>query len=250
MQLIRKFGFWTSFCLESLYVIPKVSRLCSKVWHQVYIIGANSLFLIVLISLFTGLVLGLQSYYAMSMFGAQAMLGSLLALSFTRELAPALTAIMLAGRAGSAMTAEIGVMRIYDQIDALDVMDINPLGFLVTPRVIASALVFPMLTAVFNCVGLFGGYLSACVLLSLNEGTYFAGIESSVRMNDIVTTFTKAFVFGLIVSFVSCYQGYFVHHRQDTNGAEAVGSATTSAVVISSILVLVADYILTTFLLI
>ncbi len=231
-------------------LITKVNKLCSKTFHQIYIIGSQSLFLICLISLFTGLVLGLQSYYAMSLFGAEAMLGSLLSLSLIRELAPTLTAIMLAGRAGSAMTAEIGVMRISDQIDALEVMDINPLGYLVTPRVLASIVVFPFLTAIFNVVGLFGGYLSACVLLPLNEGTYFAGIESSVRMSDVTSTFIKALIFGFIVIFVSCYQGYNVHMRKDSKGPQAVGNATTSAVVFSSILVLVADYVLTTFLLI
>lgn len=250
MYFIQKFGIWAFFCIDSITVIPKINRLFSKTLHQVYSIGAQSLFLISLISLFTGLVLGLQSYYAMSMFGAQAMLGSLLSLSLIRELAPTLTAIMLAGRAGSAMTAEIGVMRIYDQVDALEVMDINPLGFLVTPRVLASFIVFPLLTAIFNCIGLFGGYLSACVLLPLNSGTYLAGIESSVRMNDITTTFIKAVIFGLIVTFVSCYQGYTVHQRKESKGPEAVGNATTSAVVFSSIYVLVADYVLTTFLLI
>ncbi len=250
MAIVQNFGIWTLFCLRSFSVIPQVSNLFSKTLHQVYSIGAQSLVLILLISLFTGLVLGLQSYYAMSMFGAQAMLGSLLSLSLIRELGPTLTAIMLAGRAGSAMTAEIGVMRISDQVDALEVMDINPLGFLVTPRVLASAIVFPLLTAIFNTVGIFGGYLSACVLLPLNEGTYFAGVESSVRMDDIEATLIKALIFGLIVVFVSCYQGYNVHLRKESKGAEAVGNATTTAVVLSSILVLVADYVLTTFLLI
>ncbi len=250
MKFIRKFGVWALFCLRSIMLIPKTQRLLSKTMFQIYAIGSQSMFLIFLISLFTGLVLGLQSYYAMSLFGAQAMLGSLLSLSLIRELAPTLTAIMLAGRAGSAMAAEIGVMRINDQIDALSVMDINPLGYLVTPRVLASMVVFPLLTALFNVVGIIGGYISACVLLPLSKGTYFAGIESSVRMSDIEATFIKAFIFGLIVVFVSCYQGYTVHLRKESKGPQAVGNATTSAVVASSILVLIADYVLTTFLLI
>ena len=250
MQLIKKLGFYACFCIDSFLLIPKANKLFKKFLHQVYFIGAQSLFLIVLISLFTGLVLGLQSYYAMRSFGAQAMLGSLLSLSLIRELAPTLTAIMLAGRAGSSMTAEIGVMRIYDQIDALEVMDINPFAYLVIPRVLASLLVFPFLTAIFNCIGIIGGYLSASVLLGLGEGTYFSGIESAVKMSDIHATFIKAFIFGLIVSLVSCYQGYYVHTRKNTKGAESIGSATTSAVVLSSIFVLIADYILTTFLLI
>ncbi len=249
MKIIRKFGIWTLFCLRTLKLIPSTNKLLSKTLNQIYVIGSQSMLLILLISLFTGLVLGLQSYYAMRIFGAEAMLGSLLSLSLIRELAPTLTAIMLAGRAGSSMAAEIGVMRITDQIDALDVMDINPLGYLVTPRVLAGLIAFPLLTALFNVVGIFGGYLSASVLLPLSEGTYFAGIESSVTMNDVTATFIKALVFGFIVVFVSCYQGYNVHHRKDSKGPQAVGNATTSAVVFSSILVLVADYVLTTFLL-
>ncbi len=250
MKFIQKFGVWALFCLRSIALIPSTQRLLSKTLFQIYVIGSQSMFLIFLISLFTGLVLGLQSYYAMSLFGAQAMLGSLLSLSLIRELAPALTAIMLAGRAGSAMTAEIGVMRINDQIDALAVMDINPLGYLVTPRVLASIVAFPLLNAIFNVVGIIGGYISACVLLPLSPGTYFSGVEGSVRMSDIEATFIKSFVFGLIVVFVSCYQGYNVHLRKESKGPQAVGNATTSAVVYSSILVLVADYVLTTFLLI
>ena len=185
----------------------------------------------------------------MSMFGAQGMLGSLLALTLIREMAPVLTAVMITARAGSAMTAEIGVMRISDQIDALEVMDINPTGYLVTPRLLASLFTFPLLTAIFTVVGIFGGYLSACVLLGLNEGRYFSGIESSVTMNDVQGCFLKAVVFAVIVILICCFQGYNAHRRSDGKGAEAVGNATTSAVVMSCVLILVADYVLTSFLL-
>lgn len=224
-------------------------RLYAKVFHQLYVIGAQSMFVILLIGLFTGLVLGLQAFYAMSMFGSQGMLGSLLSLTLIREMAPVLTAVMVAARAGSAMTAEIGVMRINDQVDALEVMDISPIGYLVSPRLLASLMAFPLLTAVFNVIGLFGGYLSGCVLLGLNEGRYFSGIESSVTLNDVSGGFLKSLVFAVIVITVCCYQGYNAHRRRDGKGAEAVGNATTSAVVISCVLILVSDYVLTSFLL-
>ena len=249
LALIDRLGDMACFLAEGFRQTFRTRRLASKVMQQVYVIGANSMFVILLIGLFTGLVLGLQAFYAMSMFGAQGMLGSLLALTLIREMAPVLTAVMITARAGSAMTAEIGVMRISDQIDALEVMDIHPVGYLVTPRLLASLITFPLLTSIFTVIGIFGGYLSACVLLSLNEGRYFSGIESSVTMDDIQGCFLKAAVFAVIVILVCCYQGYNAHRRKDGKGAEAVGNATTSAVVMSCVLILVADYVLTSFLL-
>ena len=249
LALIDRLGDMACFLAEGFRQTFRTRRLASKVMRQVYVIGANSMFVILLIGLFTGLVLGLQAFYALSMFGAQGMLGSLLALTLIREMAPVLTAVMITARAGSAMTAEIGVMRISDQIDALEVMDIHPIGYLVTPRLLASLITFPLLTSIFTVIGIFGGYLSACVLLSLNEGRYFSGIESSVTMDDIQGCFLKAAVFAVIVILVCCYQGYNAHRRKDGKGAEAVGNATTSAVVMSCVLILVADYVLTSFLL-
>lgn len=247
--VLERLGEMALFLFQSLWQTFQVHRLFSKVFQQVFIIGAQSLFVILLIGIFTGLVLGLQAFYAMSMFGAQGMLGSLLSLTLIREMAPVLTAIMITARAGSAMTAEIGVMRISDQVDALEVMDINPVGYLVTPRLLAGLLAFPLLTAVFNAIGLFGGYLSACVLLGLNEGAYFGGVESSVTMNDVSGGFYKSLIFALIVITVCCYQGYNAHRRVEAKGPEAVGNATTSAVVISCVLILMSDYVLTSFLL-
>ena len=247
--LIDRLGDMACFLAEGFRQAFFSRRLAGKVMRQVYVIGANSMFVILLIGLFTGLVLGLQAFYAMSMFGAQGMLGSLLALTLIREMAPVLTAVMITARAGSAMTAEIGVMRISDQIDALEVMDIHPIGYLVTPRLLASLITFPLLTSIFTVIGIFGGYLSSCVLLTLNEGRYFSGIESSVTMDDIQGCFLKAAVFAIIVILVCCYQGYNAHRRKDGKGAEAVGNATTSAVVMSCVLILMADYVLTSFLL-
>ena len=249
LNLVNHLGEMALFLSDAVRQTWHCRRLAGKVLQQVYVIGAKSMFVILLIGLFTGLVLGLQAFYAMSMFGAQGMLGSLLALTLIREMAPVLTAVMVTARAGSAMTAEIGVMRISDQVDALEVMDINPVGYMVTPRLLASVITFPLLTAIFTVVGIFGGYLSACVLLGLNEGRYFSGIESSVTLHDVEGCFLKAAVFAVIVITVCCFQGYNAHRRSDGKGAEAVGNATTSAVVMSCVLILMADYVLTSFLL-
>ncbi len=249
LALVDRMGDMALFLAEACRRVFLTRRLAAKVFHHVFVIGAQSMFVILLIGLFTGLVLGLQAFYAMSMFGAQGMLGSLLSLTLIREMAPVLTAVMVTARAGSAMTAEIGVMRITDQIDALEVMDIAPVGYLVTPRLVAGVLTFPLLTALFNVIGIFGGYLSACVLLALTEGRYFDGIESSVTMDDVTGSFLKAVVFAVIVITVCCYQGYNAHRRRDGKGAEAVGNATTSAVVMSCVLILMSDYVLTSFLL-
>jgi phospholipid/cholesterol/gamma-HCH transport system permease protein len=160
-----------------------------------------------------------------------------------------LSAIMVIGRAGSAMAAEIGIMRISEQIDALDTMDINPIRFLVSPRLAASLICFPLLTAIFDSIGILGGYLTGSGLLGINSGVYFARVESSVVMEDITGGFIKSLVFAVIVATICCFQGYYTHMRSEGFGAKGVSMSTTSAVVISSVLVLISDYILTSFLL-
>jgi phospholipid/cholesterol/gamma-HCH transport system permease protein len=242
-------GAMTIFMLHGMSRMLSSPKQIPKIIRQVYVIGAGSFFLISLIALFTGMVLGLQGYYTLSQYGSTGFLGSGVALSLIRELAPVLTAIMVTGRAGSAMAAEIGVMRISDQIDALEVMDINPMGYLVSPRVTASLITFPLLTAIFTVIGLLGGYVTGVLLLGISRGVYFSGIESSVNWDDIVGCFSKSLAFAVIVVTVCCYKGYYAHMRTDGMGAEAVGNATTSAVVLSCILLLVANYVLTSFLL-
>jgi phospholipid/cholesterol/gamma-HCH transport system permease protein len=161
---------------------------------------------------------------------------------------PVLTAIMVVARAGSSMTAEIGIMRISEQIDALRTMDINPMRFLVSPRIAAALICFPLLTALFDVVGLYGGYLSGSALLGLNPAFYFARAQSSVEMIDIIGGFIKSVAFAVVVVTVCCFQGYYTHTRAEF-GAKGVSISTTSAVVISCVLVLITDYVLTTFLL-
>jgi phospholipid/cholesterol/gamma-HCH transport system permease protein len=242
-------GETTVFALAGLAHIFSGGRIVPRTLRQLHVIGYQSLFVIVLIGIFCGMVLGLQGYYTLVKFGSAGFLGSAVALSLVRELGPVLTAIMLAGRAGSSMAAEIGVMRITDQIDALDVMDISPMAYLVSPRLCAAMISFPLLTAVFDVIGIIGGYLTGVLMLDINEGAYFYRVASSVGMADLTGGFVKSFVFGLLVTTICCRQGYAAHRRKDSVGPEAVGNATTSAVVISCVLILTADYVLTSFLL-
>ena len=249
LSMLGEMGAMALFLLDGLRRMFSSLRQAPKVLRQLYVIGAGSFFLITLIGLFTGMVLGLQGYYVLVSVGSEGFLGSFVALTLIRELGPTLTAIMITGRAGSAMAAEIGVMRITDQIDALEVMDINSMAYLVTPRFTAALIAFPLLTSVFNIVGIVGGWLTGVLMLGANEGVYFGRIDDYVRWTDVSGCLTKSLVFALCVVTVCCYKGYFAHMRQDGMGAEAVGNATTSAVVLSCILLLVADYVLTSFLL-
>ena len=245
---------WVSNCGASAIFLTLA--LIKSFWHkqlpkiiqQLYYMGASSTTIILLVGFFTGMVLGLQSYHALVKLGAQGAIGTMVALSLVRELGPVLTAIMITARAGSAITAEIGVQRISEQIDALDTMRIDPMRYLISPRIIAAIISFPILTAMFDLIGILGGYISSVVLLGANAGTYFHRVQASLDMKDLTNGFTKAVVFAVIVVTVCCYQGYFTHMRRDSHGAKAVGLSTTSAVVLSSVLILVADYIVTSLL--
>ncbi len=244
---IDTLGSATIFLFLALWKTFRARQL-SKVIHQIYYIGARSTAIIMLISLFTGMVLGLQSYHALVTFGAQGAVGTLVSLSLIRELGPVLTAIMITARAGSAITAEIGIQRISEQIDALSTMRIDPLRHIVSPRIAAAIISFPLLTTVFDLIGMIGGYISSVMLLGLNAGVYINSIQANVDITDVTDGLIKSIVFAVIVATVCCYQGYFAHMRNDSHGAKAVGMATTSAVVISCVLILVSDYVVTSLL--
>jgi phospholipid/cholesterol/gamma-HCH transport system permease protein len=199
---------------------------------------------VVLTAAFTGMVLGLQGYYSLSKFGSEGMLGVAVALSLIRELGPVLSALMVTGRAGSAVSAEIGIMRITEQIDALETMALEPLKYLVSPKLIASVLALPLLCAIFDVVGIWGGYLVGVKLLGVNPGAYFGEMENSVEWRDIYSGLIKSLSFGVIIAWVCCYKGYHAGH-----GAEGVSRATTTAVVMSSVLILIWDYFITSVLL-
>jgi len=243
---INSLGAVTIFFYKSFILIFRPKQVAG-ILRQVHHIGATSSNIVMLVGLFTGMVLGLQLYYAMVKFGSEGVLGSVLALSLFRELGPVLTAIMVTARAGSSMTAEIGIQRITEQIDALQTMRINPLRYLVSPRIAASIISFPLLTAFFNLIGLLGGYVTGVLLLGINSGAYFHRIQSSLVMSDITGGIVKSLIFGAIVSTICCYQGYFTHMREDSSGARSVSISTTTAVVLSCVLILISDYIVTSF---
>jgi phospholipid/cholesterol/gamma-HCH transport system permease protein len=207
-------------------------------------IGAESFFLVGLIGLFTGMVLGLQGYNTLSRFGSEGALGTVVALVLVRELGPVLAALMVAARAGSAMAAELGSMQATEQIDALSVMAINPVQYLVSPRVLAGIISFPLLTALFDVIGIWGGWAVGVGLMGAPNGPFFNGIAQNMSGHDIAIGVYKALVFGLVVMWVCCYKGY---HAQRM--ATGVSRATTEAVVLSSVLILVWDYFLTSILL-
>lgn len=248
LAAVNEMGAMALFFLDGLRLVFSSWGQFPKMVRQVFFIGVKSISVITLIALFTGMVIGLQTFYALSKFGAEGFLGTAVALSLVRELGPVLTAIMLTGRAGSSMTAEIGVMRITEQIDALDVMAINPMSFLVSPKLAASLISFPLLTAWFDLVGIAGGYLTGVMLMGGNPGVYTSRVQGSMDWADISGGFAKALVFGVLVCTVCCFKGYFTHLRKDGVGPEGVSNSTTSAVVMSCVLVLMADYLLTSIL--
>jgi phospholipid/cholesterol/gamma-HCH transport system permease protein len=173
-------------------------------------------------------------------------LGSAVALSLLRELGPVLSALMVTGRAGSAIAAELGTMRISEQIDALDTMNINPHKFLISPRLAAAIFSMPLLTALFDIVGILGGYISGCVMLGINSGVFFNNMVAKTSMKDVVSGLSKPVFFGIVIAGISCYRGFNCHSlRGGGHGSEGVGLATTSSVVIASVIILILDYILT-----
>jgi phospholipid/cholesterol/gamma-HCH transport system permease protein len=248
MGWVNNLGAWGIF-LARAFVLIFQRKQVSLIFQQVYFIGAKTMNIVALVALFSGLVMALQLYHTLVKFGSAGLLGSAISLSFIRELGPVLTAIMIIARAGSAMTAEIGIMRISEQIDALSTMRIDPLRHIVSPRIAAAIISFPLLTALFDIVGIIGGYVSGVVLLGVNAGNYFHSAMTAVEMQDITGGFIKAVVFAVIVATICCFQGYFTHMRKDAHGARGVSLSTTSAVVQSCVLVLVSDYVVTSFIL-
>jgi phospholipid/cholesterol/gamma-HCH transport system permease protein len=247
IRFVNDFGAMAIFFALAFVNIFRRKQL-REIVNQVYHIGAGSSLIVMLVGLFTGMVMGLQLFYTLVKFGSVGALGSAICLSLIRELGPVLTAIMITARAGSAMTAEIGILRISEQVDALYTMRINPIRYIISPKIAASIISFPLLTSFFDLVGILGGYVTGVLLLGTNGGTYFYRVTSSVDIVDIRGGFIKALVFAVIVSTICCFQGYFCHMRADGFGAKAVGLATITAVVLSCVMILIADYVITSFL--
>jgi phospholipid/cholesterol/gamma-HCH transport system permease protein len=248
IRLNNNLGAIAVFFFRSFVMIFRPKQI-PEIVQQIYFIGAKSAQIVMLVGFFTGMVLGLQLYYVLIKFGSAGVLGTAVALSLIRELGPVLTAIMITARAGSSMTAEIGIQRISEQIDALYTMRIDPLGYLVSPRIVASIISFPILTAFFDLIGIIGGWVSGCVLLGVNSGSYFSRVISSTAMEDITGGFIKSVVFAVLVVTICCFQGFFTHMRTDSYGAKSVSYSTTSAVVLSCVMILISDYTVTAFIL-
>lgn len=204
---------------------------------QMQFIGVQSLPIILLSSVFTGAVFTYETFNAFALFGAQGMVGGTVGVAVTRELAPTLTGLLVAGRAGSAMAAELGSMRVSEQVDALEAMAVDPINYLVTPRLLASILVTPMLTAIFDFSGILGSYVVARYVNGLSRPEFWVRLFEWVDMGDIFAGLIKATIYGAIIGMVACYKGYYAK-----GGAAGVGRATTSAVVVSSVLILVSNY--------
>lgn len=217
--------------------------------RQVNFIGARSLFVIVFTGAFTGMVLGLQGYYTLRKFGSEGLLGSAVALSLLRELGPVLTALMVVGRAGSAICAEVGIMRNSEQIDALECMAIDPHRYLIVPKLLAGVVCVPLLTCVFDVVGIGGGFLVGVALLGVNRGAYFQGMADAVVWADVEMGLVKSLVFGLLIVWLAAGKGFYLHRERSGGfGAEGVSRTTTSAVVLSSVAILVWDYLISSLL--
>ena len=242
LSLVQEAGRMQLFLLQALGLFFVPPYRFRNIIKQLQFIGVKSSSIILLTGAFTGMVLGLQGYYTLRKYGSESALGSAVALSLVRELGPVLTALMVSGRAGSAITAEIGIMRITEQLDALDTMAINPMQYVVMPKMIAGLMAVPLLTAIFDVIGIWGGYLVGVVLLGVSSGSYFSGMVQSVESIDVNGGIVKSLVFGITIMLVACYKGYYT-----ARGAEGVGRATTQTVVLSAVLVLGWDYILTSF---
>jgi phospholipid/cholesterol/gamma-HCH transport system permease protein len=208
--------------------------------HQVYNAGARSLIIIMLCGLFVGMVLGLQGFDLLQRFGSEEALGVAAALGLLKELGPVVTALLFAGRAGTALTSEIGLMRATDQLTAMEMMAVDPLRHVVAPRFLGGLIAMPLLVAVFNVIGLFGAQLIGVQLMGVDPGAFWSQMQSAVEINDVNEGIVKSVCFGLACSLVAVHEGYTA---QPT--AEGVGLATTRTVVISSVLTLLLDYILT-----
>jgi len=217
--------------------------------QEIKFIGAHSFVVVFFTAAFTGMVLGVQGYYTLSQFGSEGLLGSAVALTLIRELGPVLTALMVTGRAGSAMCAELGIMRITQQVDALECMSIDPYRFLIAPKILATLIAIPLLTLMFDVIGIFGGYLTGVKLLGVNPGAFFSGMDHSVLNKDINLGIIKSFVFAVIIVWICTGRGFLLLKNRSGFGAGSVSHATTQAVVLSSITVLLWDYLLTAMLL-
>lgn len=237
LRVIGRISLFISNTISAAFTAPFYPKI---LWQQFINIGYYSLPVVGLTAIFTGMVLALQSYTGFSRFNAESAVASVVVLSITRELAPVLAGLMVAGRVGAAIAAEIGTMRVTEQIDAMVTLAVNPFKYLIAPRVIAGVITLPLLVLVGDLIGVFGGFLVSTYVLGFNPVVYIQDSWNFVQTIDIVSGLVKAGVFGFIVTLLGCYNGF-----KSRGGALGVGTATTNAVVSASILILVFNYFIT-----
>lgn len=240
LKFLNSTGKLSIFCFSTITGIFKRPFYLKSVGEQMIEIGYYSLPVVGLTAIFTGAVLALQSYNGFSRFSAESAIATVVVLSITRELGPVLAGLMVSGRVGASMAAEIGTMRITDQIDALVTLSTNPIKYLVTPRVIAAVIMMPCLVVIADIIGVMGGYMISVYSLGFSSEIYLQNTFQFLERSDITSGLIKASVFGFIISIIGCYSGY-----NSQKGAQGVGNATTNAVVVSSILILLSNYLLT-----
>jgi phospholipid/cholesterol/gamma-HCH transport system permease protein len=214
-----------------------------EILKQMEEVGVRSFPVVIITAGFTGMVLALQSFTGFKRFNAESMVGTVVALSMVRELGPVLTGLMVSGRVGSAMAAELGTMRVTEQIDALYTLATNPVKYLIVPRFLAATIMLPILVIFADVIGILGGYLVSIQILGTNPTLYIRRTWDLLEFNDLYSGLLKAVIFGMIIATISCYQGFSTE-----GGAEGVGRATTKAVVISSLTILISNYFITVFL--
>jgi len=242
ISLFDAVGEATLMALWSLWFLIKKPPKLEHFIKQLAYIGAETLPVVVVTSFFSGGVIVVETYSTFHRFNAEYLLGAVVAISMARELGPVLTALMVVARVGSAMTAQIGTMKITEQIDALKVLAVNPIRYLATPRVVASTISLPLLTILSDVIGIFGGWFVAVKIFGVNDYLFWQKMRDIVELHDFTGGLYKATVFGFLIAVVSCYYGF-----STKGGTEGVGRATTASVVTSSMLVLIVDYFLSAF---
>ena len=240
ITMLRRIGAVVVFLFRILaQCIPALARPRLLV-HQIYNAGARSLIIIMLCGMFVGMVLGLQGYDLLQRFGSEDALGVAAALGLLKELGPVVGALLFAGRAGTALTSEIGLMKATDQLTAMQIMAVDPVRLVIAPRFLGGLIALPLLVAIFNIVGLFGAQLIGVQVMGVDSGAFWSQMQGAVELDDVMEGIIKSLVFGAACSLVAVYEGY---HTAAT--AAGVGLATTRTVVTSSVLILLLDYILT-----
>ena len=240
---IWRLGFAARFLVAVLMYSGTALRRFQLTVREIYFTGVLSLIIIVVSGLFVGMVLGLQGYDTLQRYGSSEALGVLVSLSLVRELGPVVSGLLFASRAGSAITAEIGLMKTTEQLSAMEMMAVNPIARVVAPRFWAGVISMPLLAALFSAMGVLGGYLVGVRLIGVDEGSFWSQMQASVDFReDILNGVIKSFVFGVIVSWIAVFEGYDAEPT-----AEGVSGATTRTVVTSSLAILAADFILTAF---